>query len=155
MLYTLEKYHQWVSFYTQGWARDGTGQSRVFCILEWRNNRKNASNWILGLYGICVPWTVPGLSGIIGPKCRDLLSRRFLSRSRASCGFESRFRSKSRGFSGPGSRQCPGTTAHPCSYIKLNLWSTVRLNMKTCQKKLFIYPTTSISYAAYELKFIF
>ena len=51
--------------------------------------------------------TVPGLSGIFVPKCRDLLSRgilvaglsrRFLSRSRLSRGFESR--SRSWGFAG-------------------------------------------------------
>ena len=46
--------------------------------------------------------TLPGLSGILVPKCRDLLSRvlfieglsrRFLSRSRLFRGFESRSRS--------------------------------------------------------------
>ena len=71
--------------------------------------------------------TVPGLSGILVPKCRDLLSRgifvaglsrRFLSRSRLSRGFESRSRSRSWGFAGrdrdpdivPGQPPIPGIT---------------------------------------------
>ena len=67
--------------------------------------------------------TVPGLSGILVPKNRDLLSRRilvagshrFLSRSRLSPGFESRSRSQSRGFAGPGtgSPQIPGQAPIP------------------------------------------
>ena len=76
--------------------------------------------------------TVPGLSGILVPKCRDLLSRgilvaglsrRFLSRSRLSRGIESRSRSRSWGFAGrdrdpdivPGQPPIPAydCSAHP------------------------------------------
>ena len=79
--------------------------------------------WTAGLNEICVtqnPGTA-GLTGILVPRCRDLLSRgilvpelshRFLSRSRLSRGFEFRSRSQSRGIAGPGpgpgSRQIPG-----------------------------------------------
>ena len=72
---------------TQGWEGTGRDSPAFFC---------------------------PGPTRSAGQPCLMVhagLSRRFLSRSRLFRGFESR--SQSQGFAGPGSRHCPGTTAHP------------------------------------------
>ena len=110
----------------QVWARDGTGQFRDFwtapdCPVGQSREilyRSRSSRSLLSRDLLSREILVPGLS------------RRF-SRSRLSHGFESRSRSQSRGFAGPGSRQCPGTTAHPCSRIPKNLIE------KFCQNRQF------------------
>ena len=84
--------------------------------------------------------TVPGLSGIFVPKCRDLLSRgilvaglsrRFLSRSRLSRGFESRSRSRSWEFAGRNRNPdiVPGQPPIPVEY-SLRIW-VIYSNVKT------------------------
>ena len=84
----------------QGWARDETGQSRDFCTAP--DCPVGQSREILSR----------------SRSSRSLLSRDLLSRGILVPGLSRR---QSRGFAGPGSRQCPRTTAHLCSRIKKNL----------------------------------
>ena len=112
------------SWRLNGWRG---GDIPLFISLIWSSTSKICKNIHMSFYGGTKrdkrpvesrdSETISGLSGILVPKCRDLLSRailvaglprRFFSRSRLSRGFESRSRSQSRGFAGPG----PGSRRH-------------------------------------------